>query len=75
MNDYKITEIWPVSTKICPDGGIGINWTGPIGFGECIIYWENDKLHADTEYLCSNEDKRFLKTILNELINHIIIDE
>ncbi len=76
MNKYEIDEIWPVSTHVIPNGGIGINWSGPIGFGQCAIYWGDDnKLHADTECLCNDKDKNFLKMILNKLIDEIIIDE
>ena len=75
IEDYTI-DIWPVSTKIVPDGGIGINWIGPIGWGECVIYWgEDNKLHADTECLSTKEDKKFLKMMLDKLIDEIIIDE
>ncbi len=73
---YSIDEIWPVSTKIIPDGGIGIDWSGPIGWGQLTIYWGKDnKLHAETETLCSNNNKIFLKKILNLLADEIIVDE
>lgn len=73
--EYRIDRVWPVSTKVIPDGGIGIDWVGPIGFGECILYWgSNEKLHADTECLSTNDDKRFLKTMLELLIDHIEVD-
>lgn len=75
MNEYSIDEIWPVSTKICPNGGIGIDWSGPIGWGQLVLYWgKDDKLHADTECLSSNEDKSFIKIILNLLPNFIKVD-
>ena len=46
---YSIDEIWPVNTTAAPNGGIGINWSGPIGFGELVLYWgEDNKLYADT---------------------------
>ncbi len=48
-----INEIWPVSTNVHPNGGIGIEWAANgIGFGEYVLFWGDDnKLHADTEYL------------------------
>ena len=74
-NKYEIDRIWAVSTQLCPNGGIGIDWSGPIGWGQLVLYWgDDDKLHADTETLSSNEDKSFIKTILNLLPNFIEVD-
>mgnify|MGYP006988920987 CR=1 FL=1 len=73
--EYSIDKIWPVSTEVVPDGGIGIDWSGPIGWGQLVLYWEEDgKLHADTEYLSSNEDKRFIEEILKLLPAFIEVD-
>lgn len=73
--DYSIDELYPISTEIIPDGGIGIKWSGPIGWGEFALYWgEDNKLHADTEHLASNQNKNFIKKILNLLIDEIIVD-
>jgi len=73
---YEITEVWPVNTEIIPNGGIGINWAGPIGFGQLVLFWgEDGKLHADTECLASNNDKDFIMGILKLLPNYIIVDE
>lgn len=73
--DYQIDRVWAVSTKIIPNGGIGIDWSGSIGWGQLVLYWgEDNKLHADTEHLSSNEDKSFIKEILNLLPNYIEVD-
>ena len=75
MSNYQIERIWPVSTQIIPNGGIGIDWSGPIGFGQLTIYWGDDeRLHADTECLSSNDDKRFILEILNLLPSYIQVD-
>lgn len=75
MIDYSIDEIWAVNTTLVPNGGIGINWSGPIGFGQFVLYWgEDNKLHADTEHLASNNNKIFLKKMLNLLADEIVID-
>lgn len=72
---YEIDRVWAVSTQLCPNGGIGIDWSGPIGWGQLVLYWSDDnKLHADTEHLSSNEDKYFIKTILNLLPDFIEVD-
>ena len=74
-NKYEIDRVWIVSTQLCPNGGIGIDWSGPIGWGQLVLYWGDDnKLHADTEHLSSNKDKSFIKTILNLLPNFIEVD-
>lgn len=75
MTTYHIDEIWAVNTEIISNGGIGIDWSGPIGFGQFVLYWgEDGKLHADTECLSSNENKDFIKTILNLLVDEIVVD-
>lgn len=76
MYKYKIDRIWPVSTEVCPSGGIGIDWHGLIGFGQLTLYWgDDDKLHANTECLCSNDDKRFMQRIFNLLLDFIEVDD
>ena len=75
-NKYEIDRVWAVSTQLCPNGGIGIDWSGPIGWGQLVLYWgDDDKLHADTEHLSSNEDKCFIKKILNLLPGFIEVDD
>ena len=72
----QIDEVWPVSTKVCPNGGIGVYWSGDVGFGEFVLTWGDDgKLHADTEHMDRGEDKRFTEAILKLLAAHIIIDD
>lgn len=81
MKDYKsvleIDEVWPVSTDIHPNGGIGVSWSAQgIGFGEYVLWWGDDgKLHADTEYMDKGEHKEFTEAILAALVKEIIIDE
>lgn len=75
VDEYTINRVWPVSTKIIPNGGIGIDWIGPIGWGQLILYWGGDeKLHADTKFLSTNEDKKFIEEILKILPEYIIVD-
>ena len=72
----QIDEVWPVSTKVYPNGGIGVYWSGDVGFGEFALTWGDDgKLHADTEHMDRGEDKRFTEAILKLLAAHIIIDD
>jgi len=71
-----ITEIWPLSTNVHPNGGIGISWAAKgIGFGEYVLFWGDDnKLHADTEYMDCGECKSFTREVLSALANEVIID-
>ncbi len=72
----EIDEIWPVSTEVNPKGGIGVYWSGDVGFGEYVLFWgEDGKLHADTEFMDRGEDKAFTAEILRLLVEQIIIDE
>ena len=65
-----IDEVFPAL------GGIGINWSGDIGFGEFMLTFGSDgKLHAMTEHVDSNEDKRFTAELLRLLVDEIVIDE
>ena len=76
FKNLYIDEVWPISTEIVPNGGIGIYWSGAIGFGQFILYWgEDGKLHADTECLSSNKNKDFVKAILNLLVEEIVVDD
>jgi len=53
--------------------GIVFEWSANIGFGELTLYREIDsnEWKADTEYMCKDDDKDFLKMILNEWVNKI----
>ena len=52
-DDLEITEVWPVSTKVMPHGGIGVSWSSRGGWGQLVLYWSEDgkTLLADTETL------------------------
>ena len=57
--------------------GICIKWFGNIGFGEYNLYKinEEDGWHGDSEYMDSNDDKWFLKMLMEQFIERIDIDE
>lgn len=72
----QIDEVWPVSTVVYPNGGIGVYWSGDVGFGEFALIWGDDgKLHAHTEHMDRGEDKRFTEAILELLAAQITIDD
>ena len=75
MAEYHIDRIWPVSTKIVPNGGIGVDWYGEIGFGRFELFWgEDGKLHADTECLASDTNREFIKTMMNLIAREVVVD-
>lgn len=67
ITDLEITEINSYSNPSFD--GVSMYWTSNIGFGECQFYKAkgDDTWHVDTESMCSNEDKTFLKMLLDKL--------
>ena len=70
--DLKVTNVWFGERLML------INWESNIGFGEYCIEWEMDYnsssqlLFADSECMDSNEDKDFLKLLLEKAFEWII---
>jgi hypothetical protein len=71
-----IVEVWPArgSNEDCV--GIGVDWDAEgIGFGQLALYFEGDgKIHADTEHMCDDEHRGFLRDVLIELSKQVVID-
>lgn len=57
--------------------GVIISWSSNIGFGELTLYHRNDdnKWKADTECMCNNEDKEFIRMVLNKWVDEMEVDE
>ena len=75
--DYglEINEVWIAKNDLCPNGCIGIDWSGNIGFGQWVAELGDDgKLHANTECMDSNDDKLFTKQLLEALLKEIVIE-
>ena len=55
--------------------GIHIEWCANIGWGQCYIYRlksdESGKYQADTEHMSSNNDRTFLKMLLDKLADTV----
>ena len=57
-------------------GAFGIDWSGDIGFGRYTVYIdENGNIFGESECLDSNENKSFLKALLEKLVEKIQIVE
>ncbi len=55
--------------------GMIINWSANIGWGELTFYQNDDgEWKADTECLCSDEDKEFIKAILDKFIDEVKVE-
>ena len=73
IKDLTIDEIH----VFCGDnrGGFDIAWSANIGWGHCCIYLDiNDgsgKWQADTEHMSSNNDRTFLKMLLDKLADTV----
>ena len=53
----EIDEVWIRQHSVCPNGVIGIEWSGAAGFGRCeFVLDDHGVLHADTEHMASNEN-------------------
>ena len=71
----EIIDIW--ANRIPPIEGInteeiqvvGIDWSCNLGWGRYELYFEEDgtKITADSECMDSNDDKTFLKALLNKI--------
>lgn len=57
--------------------GVVFCWSANIGFGELTIYKENsdDVWRADTEYMCKDDDKEFIKMVFDKWIEQMHVDQ
>lgn len=75
--DLTIDEIWINRHERCPNGVIGIEWSAPnCGFGQYVMHLgEDGMLHADSEHMDKGDDKRFVKLLLELLLEKIVIED
>lgn len=74
-NNLEIDEIWIRQHERCPDVVIGINWSSDAGFGQYELIMKDGTLHAMSEHMDNNQDKKFIKALLEKLLDKIVIDE
>lgn len=61
--------------------GVRIEWyANHIGFGQCDIIFNLDetgepKISADTEHMCNQDNKSFLRALLDEIIDKVEVIE
>lgn len=56
--------------------GLTLSWSANIGWGELSIYKDNSdgKWKADTEYMCNEENKDFIKMVLDKWVEDMEVD-
>lgn len=75
-NNLKIEEVWIRQHEHCPDGVIGFDWSSDAGFGRYELIMDKDgMLHAQSEHMDNNQDKTFIKALLEKLLDKIVVDE
>ena len=73
ITDLEIDDItvFNVSSK---EKVINIKWSANIGWGECDLVYDDGKLYANTECMCSKEDKTFLRMLMNKLVEDCVVN-
>lgn len=71
IKDITINEVEAFSND--NRSGVIISWSANIGWGELSFYKDNSdgKWIADTECMSNNENKEFIRMILNKWIDDI----
>lgn len=54
---------------------VNISWSANIGFGELTLYQQSEdgKWKAHTECMCNNDDKEFIRMVLNKWVDEMEI--
>jgi len=72
----QITDIEFWSKWKQNQGGMRISWACNLGFGELEIYKDLEgHFVTQTEHLASNENKQFIKAIMDALIDMLDVQE
>ena len=73
--NLKIDDFYPFVNN--QSMGITIEWSSNIGFGQYTIYKsaDSDKWAADSEGMDDNEDKEFIKSLMELFIEKLNIED
>ena len=73
--NLKIDDFYPFVNG--QSMGITIEWSSNIGFGQYTIYKlvDSDKWAADSEGMDDNEDKEFIKNLMELFIKELDIED
>ena len=74
VEDLSIDDVEIFSNET--NEGMYLSWSANIGFGEVKIFREKgtEMWRADTERMCSNDDKEFLRMVLNAWVDQMEIE-
>ncbi len=66
--EVEVTDLIPI------EHGLILSWQGNIGFGEYTIFTDsNGNILGDSECMDKGEDKEFLKSLFNSIVEQIKI--
>lgn len=66
--DLEIYKIEPIKNGLC------VQWNSSIGFGEYNIWvGEDGKMYGDSEYMDSQDDKDFIRKLLELIADQMTI--
>lgn len=57
------------------EGGMQINWLSNIGFGQLTVVKRDGKIQCESEHMSNSTDKRFIKLVLQKLIDSLEVVE
>lgn len=55
--------------------GFCLNWDSNIGFGQMTFIKQGNELKVETECMSDNQDKEFIKLVLNKFIDKLNVVE
>lgn len=55
--------------------GFVIGWDCERGFGEMTFTVEDGEWHCDSECMCSNDNKEFMKRVFDAFIDKVKVDD
>jgi len=74
IKDLQITNLKFSSPNDIHNGSVTISWSANVGFGEYTLFVDKKgNIRGDTEFMDSNNDKKFTQLLFNELINKLNI--
>lgn len=76
IKDLQIESVSAFRNELCPNGGIRIEWSGAIGFGQYdFVIGDDSKIRGYSEHMEKTEDKYFSKELLRLLHEMIVVEE
>lgn len=72
INDVNLNYTFYDENK---EKGFCLNWDSNIGFGQMTFIQNKDGINVETEAMSNNEDKEFIKLVLNKFIEKLNVVE